>query len=55
LGQITELGHNPELDGSRPKHDVIRLKFRTPADLARGDLRAFLKGHLASLYSSRSA
>ena len=56
MGQITELGHNPEFDGSRPKHDAIRLKFRTPADLARGDLRGFLKEHLAAvMYSSRSA
>ena len=56
LGQITELGYNPELDGSRPKDDVILLKFRTPADLARGNLRGFLKEHLAAvLYSSRSA
>ncbi len=28
LGQITELGRDPEFDGSRPKHDVIRLMFR---------------------------
>ena len=47
LGQITDLGYNPELDGQRPNVDVIRLKFRTPADLARGDLRGFLKRHLA--------
>jgi excinuclease ABC subunit A len=49
LGQLTELGYNPELDGSRPNVDVIRLKFRNPADLARGDLRGFLKGHLAAV------
>jgi excinuclease ABC subunit A len=47
LGQITDLGYNPELDGQRSKVDVIRLRFRTPADLARGDLRGFLKQHLA--------
>ncbi len=47
LGQITDLGYNPELDGQRSNVDVIRLKFRTPADLARGDLRGFLKKHLA--------
>jgi excinuclease ABC subunit A len=44
-GQITELGFEPELDGQRAKVDIIRLKFRTPADLARGDLRGFLKRH----------
>ena len=47
LGQITDLGYNPELDGRRPNVDAIRLKFRTPADLARGNLREFLKKHLA--------
>jgi excinuclease ABC subunit A len=49
LGQITELGYNPELDGQRSNLDVIRLKFRTPADLARGDLRGFLTKHLAAV------
>jgi hypothetical protein len=49
LGQITDLGYNPELDGARPKHDSIRLKFRTTDDLARGDLRGFLKEHLAAV------
>ena len=47
MGQITELGYNPELDGHRPNIDAILLKFRTPADLARGNLRAFLEKHLA--------
>jgi excinuclease ABC subunit A len=49
LGQITELGHNPELDGQRAKVDVIRLKFRNVKDLERGDLRGFLKQHLAAV------
>ena len=49
LGQLTDLGYNPELDGSRPNADVIRLKFRNAADLARGDLRGFLKEHLAAV------
>jgi len=47
MGQITELGYNPEMDGHRPNVDVVRLKFRTPADLARGNLREFLQRHLA--------
>jgi len=42
LGQITELGRQPELNGRRPDCDVIALKFRDRADLARGDLPAFL-------------
>ncbi len=49
LGQVTDLGYNPELDGQRAKIDVIRLKFRTPEDLARGDLQGFLKAHLAAV------
>jgi len=48
LGQITDLGHHPELDGSRPNLDVIRLKFRSVEDLSRGGLRDFLKEHLAA-------
>jgi excinuclease ABC subunit A len=49
LGQTTELGYNPEFDGTRPKFDAIRLKFRSTDDLARGDLRGFLKQHLAAV------
>ena len=48
LGQVTELGFQPEFDGSRPDMDVIRLRFRTPEDLSRGDLRGFLQAHLAA-------
>ena len=46
MGQVTELGYNPEMDGHRPNIDVILLKFRNPADLARGNLREFLRKHL---------
>ena len=49
LGRILELGYEPELDGERTDVDHVRLKFRTTADLARGDLPKFLKEHLASL------
>ncbi len=49
LGQITDLGYNPELDGGRPNFDAIRLKFRTTDDLARGNLREFLKEHLSAV------
>ena len=45
LGQITGLGIEPDLDAKRAKVDIIRLKFRTLADLAKGDLRGFLKRH----------
>jgi len=46
MGQITELGYNPEMDGHRPNLDAILLKFRTTADLTRGNLREFLRKHL---------
>jgi excinuclease ABC subunit A len=49
LGQITGLGHEPDLDGRRADHDAICIKFRTLADLARGDLPGFLHQHLAAL------
>ncbi|MEN6451228.1 MAG: excinuclease ABC subunit UvrA [Thermoguttaceae bacterium] len=48
-GQITGLGHDPELDASGSDVDSILLRFRTADDLGRGDLRSFLKQHLASL------
>ena len=49
LGQLTELGHDPELDGRRPGSDIIHLMFRTVEDLSRGNLREFLKEHLAAV------
>ena len=49
LGRITNLGHEPELDGARPDADLIRLKFRSPDDLEQGDLAAFLKEHWQAL------
>jgi len=53
LGQITDLGYYPELDGQHPNHDTIRLKFRNTADLARGDLRGFLREHLAAVRNKK--
>jgi hypothetical protein len=49
LGRILDLGYEPQLDGERLDVDHIRLKFRTVADLGRGDLAKFLKEHLAAL------
>ncbi len=49
LGQVTRLGRDPQLDGQRPRCDVVQLKFRTAADLARGDLAGFLQQHLAEV------
>ena len=48
LGQLTDLGYNPELDGQPADRDSIRLMFRSQKDLTRGNLRAFLEEHLAA-------
>ena len=47
LGRLSRFGNHPELDGSKPEYDVIKLSFRTHEDLHRDDLAAFLKEHLA--------
>jgi excinuclease ABC subunit A len=49
MGQITGLGYLPELDGQRPGHDTICLKFRSQDDLGRGDLKGFLREHLGAV------
>ena len=49
LGGVRHLGHEPEFDADRPSLDLIRLNFRSQKDLARGDLAAFLRKHLATL------
>jgi excinuclease ABC subunit A len=47
LGRLSRLGSQPELDGSKPDYDVIKLSFRNHEDLHRDDLATFLKEHLA--------
>lgn len=49
LGEVAALGHEPQVSRLRDGVDVIRLKFRSPEDLARGDLRAFLQAHHAAV------
>ncbi|MAR10660.1 MAG: excinuclease ABC subunit A, partial [Blastopirellula sp.] len=54
-GRANELGWDREFDSMKEDVDYIRLKFRTLADLDKGDLRAFLQQHLdASLASLTS-
>ena len=48
LGQLTNMGHEPEVDGSRPDCDLLRLKFRTVEELESG-LAKLLKEHLAEV------
>jgi excinuclease ABC subunit A len=54
LGQVTDLGNNPEVDGSKPNVDAILLKFRSTEDIAKGDLRGFLKEHLKAAAKKES-
>jgi excinuclease ABC subunit A len=49
LGRITDIGLEPELDAQPDDYDYILLKFKSKADLERGDLRGFLKEHFAAL------
>jgi excinuclease ABC subunit A len=49
LGRITDLGFDRDLDASREDRDLAKVRFRTLNDLRRGDLRDFLKEHLAGL------
>jgi excinuclease ABC subunit A len=46
FGSVTDLGCDRELDASRPDADALCIRFRTPEDLQRGDLRGFLEDHL---------
>jgi excinuclease ABC subunit A len=54
LGRLTGLGVDPELDGERSDVDLIRLKFRSMADLERGDLVGFLREHVESVAQEKS-
>jgi excinuclease ABC subunit A len=45
LGRLTSLARERELDSSRADRDLVKLGFRTVADLHRGDLSEFLKEH----------
>jgi excinuclease ABC subunit A len=49
LGQITELGQEPWVEGNRPNYDILHLKFRTVADLTGGGLADFLKKHIKAV------
>jgi excinuclease ABC subunit A len=49
MGRIAELGAEPQFDGSRPKIDVIKLRFVTESDLERGGVEKFLREHAAAV------
>ncbi len=55
LGEVASLGHEPHVTRVRQDVDAIRLKFRSPEDLARGDLRAFLQAHYAAVVNKSTA
>jgi len=48
LGRLTGLGADREFNAG-PERDTLRLRFVDHDDLDRGDLRAFLAEHLASV------
>ncbi len=45
LGRLTSLARERELDSSRADRDLVKLGFRTAADLHKGDLSEFLQEH----------
>ncbi|MCH5374510.1 MAG: excinuclease ABC subunit A, partial [Planctomycetes bacterium] len=53
FGRVTGLGWDRDLDGSREQRDLIKLRFRKPADLNKGDLPGFLREHLDGVRQSR--
>ena len=52
LGRITEIGHDPAIDGQHEDHDVMRIHFRNSKDLLRGDLPKFLQEHLEGVQTA---
>jgi excinuclease ABC subunit A len=54
LGRIANLAAEREFDASRANIDSIKLKFCTLADLAAGDLVAFLTEHAAAILAVNS-
>ncbi len=49
LGRITQLGFEPELVAESEEVDIVKLKFRSVADLRQGDLPQFLQQHLTAV------
>jgi len=49
LGRLTGLGYEPELDGSRPDADIIRLKFTAIEQLRNPDFRDLLGEHVKAV------
>ena len=45
FGRLAELGCDRDLDASRPDVDILKLLFRSRADLDRGDLPTLLREH----------
>ena len=43
FGKIADIGHEPELDGTRPERDILKLKFRSAEELK--SLEALLQEH----------
>jgi excinuclease ABC subunit A len=52
FGRFASLAWDRDLDATRPDRDVVRLRFLKTADLKKGDLREFLREHLAGVMRS---
>ena len=52
LGRISDLGHEPALDGQDDTYDVMRTHFRHHEDLDRDRLNEFLVEHLEGVRSA---
>ncbi|MBX7165168.1 MAG: excinuclease ABC subunit UvrA [Pirellulales bacterium] len=54
LGRIADLGAEREVQPDRSGKDLVKLRLIEPDDLQRGNLRAFLQEHLASLKNGKA-
>jgi excinuclease ABC subunit A len=45
FGRAAGIGHDAELDGTRPDRDILKLKFRSVEELLSGDLEALIQEH----------
>jgi excinuclease ABC subunit A len=48
-GRLASLGLDASVAGDKNGFDTVHMKFRSPSDLRRGDLAAYLREHLAAL------
>ena len=49
LGRVAALGQSPEVEPGGAGRDLIKLKFQSREEIARGEFGAFLREHLAAV------